>query len=229
MYLQVGIDVGPGGSRTWVRNQETGRFVRTEGTPWAAWDAACFLPHVEAHTLPVVGAGGMFRTTDSKGGYSYDPRDAATIPIDEATPEHVYTARLAARRFIYSHTHPGDGTEVLHMADDEFFEHDAGQYETDLVALTNEAEPDEAPAEAGATPETPVETPEAPTETPAVDDGVEVHWTAREAAREALTDSDRQAFDNFTDLAESAEPESAREFWNAKADEIIAQGKWVQC
>ena len=64
-------------------------------------------------------------------------------------------------------------------------------------------------------------------ESPAGDDGATTPEDARQALRAALSDSDRNAFDNFTHMAEKAPSEQAREFWQAKADEVLSEA-WAE-
>lgn len=65
------------------------------------------------------------------------------------------------------------------------------------------------------------EAPEMPAESPAEVPAGKGTESESEALREALSESERQAFDNFTELAAEAPTESARKFWAAKADAIV--------
>lgn len=73
--------------------------------------------------------------------------------------------------------------------------------------------------------EQPAGAPESEPESPAEPDPSPTPEDAREAARAALTDADRKAFDNFSGLAET-NVGAARDYWQGKADALIAQGNW---
>jgi hypothetical protein len=70
--------------------------------------------------------------------------------------------------------------------------------------------------------ETPQETQGQATEAPAAPEGATTPEDTREALRTALSESDRNAFDNFSHMAEKAPSDQAREFWQSKADEVAA-------
>ncbi len=107
---------------------------------------------------------------------------------------------------------------------DEDFDAQAEAWALAQEAAEAEPEPEELPHDAqppsAKLPDAPEETPEPPAEPSPADDGVVTPEDAREAAREALSDSDRNAFDNYAELAEDA-PEHAREFWQRMADDIL--------
>jgi hypothetical protein len=79
-------------------------------------------------------------------------------------------------------------------------------------SMTDQTDPQETPEEAQSTPAEALEG----------DDGATTPEDERQALRSALSESDRNAFDNYAHMAESAPSDQAREFWQGKADEVAA-------
>jgi NACalpha-BTF3-like transcription factor len=122
---------------------------------------------------------------------------------------------------------------------DEFPTDDPENYESDLIALTDDEMHEQAEkaaleaeareqyaAEQAAEDDEPESAPENPEDAASEPDSEPVDDQAGndlEAVREALSESDRNAFDNYTHLAENAPSDSAREFWQGMADEVATK------
>jgi hypothetical protein len=183
-------------------------FVRSFDNAAGAWDFACSSEHDRAGVIPIVGPGGMFLSdsgTRAKANWTYDPRFARTLPVADATPEQIKAARDATVRFIRSKI--GDRFTL----DTSEAEHNPADYDSDLIA---EAEA------AAATAESPETIAESPAPEPAEPSEGEAPADEFEAVRARLSDSDRNAFDNYRHMSETVESESARKFWRGMVEDM---------
>lgn len=212
------------------------KHVRAYDNLCAAWDHAVWAEHAKANRLPECGPGGWYHSALTVRAWTSDPRYAKTIPLEDATPEQIRQSRDAAVRFIRAHL-DANPLEVFMPEHDVISEHHPGDYETDLIGLSDDdthdlAEQAALEAEDYDDQYDDVEPPEDhddnPSENPedAASEPLSVPeggWTidSAEALREALSDSARNAYDNFRHMAENAPTESARAFWTGEAEAVL--------
>lgn len=208
-----------------VKMYATGEVERTYPSQVAAWRHACTQPFVETDTLPKISPGDFFHSTS--GAYTKDPRFAVGIPASQVDAATRIRIDKTIVEFIRARLGLMDDMEVLTMSESEkptTLDDVEDNLFTDPVDDPNgvQVEPGEGrkDAERLAVPEDaadvewhpyPTDDPEPVTDEP-------------EQPEDALSPKDRRAFDNFTDLAETAPTETAREFWQVKARAILGKG-----
>lgn len=218
------LDVTRTGERTWSVHEHgshpVGDSLRTYDNQAAAWHHAVWTPLHAADALPnLAESRQLFAEQGSPRNMTADPRRAARVPsgeYDETTAKHVtdlITAFIQSR--INDPAHMAIYGEEPPMTD-ESTENPCAEVESNGLADYG-PEGGRALAEKAAQ-DAQNDTPEAP----AADDGATTQPDPREAVREALSDSDRNAYDNFSHMADKAPSEQARDFWQAKADEVAA-------
>lgn len=196
------LDVTRTGERAWTVHPFEGDpvedAIRTHDNQAAAWHHAVWMPLHEANVLPEMHTPQRNIFIDSRvsRGYTADPRFAEHLPAQAYDTGATERCSQLVTDFIQSRIN-----DPLYMT-----------IHGEEVSMTTEAETQEAPQEAQNT----------PSESPAGDHGVTAAPDPREAVRTALSDSERNAFDNYTHMAENAGSEQAREFWQGKADEVAS-------
>lgn len=158
----------------------------------AAWHMACWYGHEQANTLPKITDGDHFIPDDGAKGYTSDPRRVVTVPAESVDSETYGRIKGAITRFIRARIGEMSEWEPLGVPPAE-----------DL-------------------PEQPAGEPESEPESPAAVEPTPVHWTQIEDVRDAMTDSQRNAYDNFLGLVES-NTGAARDYWQAKVDQLIEE------
>lgn len=207
-----------------------GKYICHSTSEAVAWYRACTLPFHEENVVPIVGPGGWF-VSDSGRGWTSDPRFAQTMPAHKATPEQIKAAEEAVIRYVRHRLGETRGVEVF-MPDkpaEEFQrEHDLpGMWEaSDLSG--GEADSEQA-AGVAESPSPEVSGDEGHEDAPETSEAVREdsdlpEWDAPTTPvtdpRDGLSESDRNALDNYMHLAATAPSEQAREYWAAKVREL---------
>lgn len=176
--------------------------LRSYDNQAAAWHHAVWHPLHAEDVLPLATPERtIFVDSRVSRGYTADPRHAEKVEASVYGGEHREELDRLITAFIQSRIN-----DPAYMA--IYGEEDP------MTDETTETE----------TPETPQEPQGGTAEAPAADDGATTQPDPSEAAREALSDSDRNAYDNFSTLAESASSDQGRDFWRSKAEEVLANG-----
>lgn len=203
------LDVTRTGERAWTvhhwEDDPTVAPIRTYDNQAAAWHHAVWTPLHTTDTLPQLygTTRQLFTEEGTPKNATADPRRAARVQASEYDEGRAKVVTDLITAFIQSRIN-----DPAHMT--------IYGEEAPMSDETTETETQETPQE------TPQESQNTASESPTADDGATTPEDARKALREALSDSDRNAWDNYSHMAESAPSEQARDFWQGKADEVAA-------
>lgn len=195
------LDVARTGERAWtvypLEGDPTAQAERTYDNQAAAWHHATWQPLHESNVLPEMHTGeSIFIDSRVVRGYTADPRFAETVPASSYAPAFAEKASQLVTAFIQSRIND-PAYMTIHGEE---------------VPMTAETETQETAQDAQNT----------PSESLVGDDGATMPFDAYLAAYDALSDSDRNAYDNFSALAQSASSDQGRDFWRSKAEEVLA-------
>lgn len=199
------LDVTRTGERAWTVHPATADPIdgalRTYDNQCAAWHHAVWTPLHQSDSLPQLFGTTMqlFTEEGTPKNATSDPRRAARVAAGEYDEGRAKVVTDLITAFIQSRIN-----DPAHMT-----------IHGEEVPMTDESTETE-------TQETTQEGQEQATEAPAAPEGATTPEDSREAVRTALSDSDRNAYDNFSLMAEKAPSDQAREFWQGKADEVAA-------